>query len=170
MSTMWKKAVRVLSAWAVLGAILACGGGGGGGGGGSSSTTGSYFIRPGFTPDPMIRTGTGGGPFDTTTDGSGCIGMRGAIGQTLHLTADFSYLRVVARANQDISLIIRMSDGTYRCNDDSEGLNPMVEGAFPRGIHTIYVGSMVRDARPNYTMGVSELSSTLPSSLPAPAQ
>ena len=77
---------------------------------------------------------------------------------------------MVARANSDISLVIRMSDGSYRCNDDSEGLNPMVEGAFPRGIHTIYVGSLQRDVRPNFTMGVSEMNTTLPSALAAPAQ
>jgi len=166
--TKWKKGTRILASFGALAAILACGGGGGGGG--SSSNTGTMMIAPGFTPDPMTRSGEGGGPFDGTRHGEGCIGWIGAVAdERLHLTGEFSYLRVVARANQDIALIIRMSDGTYRCNDDSEGLNPMIEDSFPRGIHQIYVGSLSREVRPQYSLGVSELRSTMPSSLSAPA-
>ncbi|MCB9592386.1 MAG: hypothetical protein H6719_06620 [Sandaracinaceae bacterium] len=157
-----------MSAWAGLAAILACGGNGGSGGG-SSSNTGTVFIGPGFTPDPAVRTGQGGGPFDSTTYGSGCVGYVGAVrDEFLHLTGDFTYLRVVARSDTDIALVIRMSDGSYRCNDDAEGLNPVIEGPFPRGMHSIYVGSMVRGVEPNYVLGVSEMRTTMPSTLVAP--
>jgi len=164
----WNTGAKILASWAALAAILACGGGGGGGG--SSSNTGTMMIGPGFTPDPMTRQGEGGGPFDGTRHGDNCIGWIGAVSdERLHLTGEFNYLRVAARSDQDIALIIRMSDGTYRCNDDSEGLNPMIEGSFPRGIHQIYVGSYNREVRPNYTLGVSELRTMMPSTLPAPA-
>ncbi len=170
MRVRWKRGVRIAAAWGALAAILACGGNGSGSSG-SSSTTGTVFIGPGFTPDPAIRTGTGGGTFDGTARGQGCVGYTGVVSNhTLHLTGDFTNLRILARSEQDISLIIAMSDGTYRCNDDAEGLNPIIEGPFPRGIHRIYVGSYSRDLRPDYVLGVTEMGNVTAASLQAPAQ
>jgi len=170
MRVSWKKGMRIAAAWGALAAILACGGNGSGSSS-SSSTTGTVFIGPGFTPDPAIRTGTAGGSFDATARGPGCVGFTSIVSDhTLHLTGDFTNLRVLARSDNDISLVIAMSDGTYRCNDDAEGLNPIVQGAFPRGIHRIYVGSYDRNITPEYTLGVTELSTVTAAGLQAPAQ
>ena len=167
----WKKGVRIAAAWGALAAILACGGNGSGSSGGSTSTTGTVFIGPGFTPDPAIRTGQAGGTYDGTQRGPGCIGYTSIVSDhMLHLTGDFTNLRVIARSDADIALIIAMSDGTYRCNDDAEGLNPIVQGPFPRGIHRIYVGSLQRDVRPTYTLGVTEMGNVTAAGLQAPAQ
>ena len=164
--------LRLVAAWGVLAAILACGGGddSGGGddntGGGGSGSANSLMVRPGFTPDPRTATGEAGGPIDASTRNQACRGWIGAVSDhTLHVTSPFNYLRVVASSPQDTTLVIQLSNGTYMCNDDSEGFNPIVEGAFPAGIHRIYVGTYAQNATANYTLAVSELRSTTAASI-----
>lgn len=165
------RVLRIVAAWSVLAAILACGSGDG-----SSSSTAendtqgannrSFRIAPGFTPDPQTGTGTAGGPFDASTRNASCRGFIGVIAQhNLNLTSAFTNLRVIVGAPEDTTLVIQLSNGEYRCNDDAEGVNPIVEGAFPAGLHRIYVGSYNRDSHPAYTIGVSELASTTAASL-----
>jgi hypothetical protein len=75
----------------------------------------------------------------------------------------------MARADQDITLAIRKPDGTFLCNDDSEGLNPMVEGAFAAGSYDVYVGSYATEGQfAAYRLGVSANQATVPSALPTP--
>lgn len=165
-----RKGLRIVAAWGVLAALLACGGGdssgddnsSGGGGGGSNS----FMVAPGFTPDPRTADGEAGGPFDASTRNAQCRGWIGAVSDhTLHVTQPFTNLRVVVASPQDTTLVIQLSNGTYMCNDDSEGLNPIVEGAFPAGIHRIYVGTYARNATAPYTIAVTELASTTAASL-----
>ena len=165
------RALRIVASWSVLAAILACGSGDGSSSSSSSSDqqgarNRSFMISPGFTPDPQTGTGDAGGPFDANTRNAACRGFIGAVSNhTLHLTAAFTNLRVVVAAPEDTTLVIQLSNGEYRCNDDAEGVNPIVEGAFPAGIHRIYVGSYNREAHPAYTIGVTELATTTAASL-----
>lgn len=52
-------------------------------------------------------------------------------------------LRMTARASFDATLAVSKPDGTWACNDDGEGLAPVVElmGA-PRGRYAVWVGSL----------------------------
>jgi hypothetical protein len=165
------RVLRIVAAWSVLAAILACGSGDGSSSSSSSSdqqgaANRSFRLAPGFTPDPQTGTGTAGGPFDANTRNNTCRGFIGAVSNhTLNLTSAFTNLRVIVGAPEDTTLVIQLSNGEYRCNDDAEGTNPIVEGAFPAGMHRIYVGSYNRDARPAYTIGVTELASTTAASL-----
>lgn len=180
-----RRCVRLVGAWMVLGAILACGGGGGGGEGESASSSGeqgassastqgarnrSFFIGPGFTPDPMTATGDAGGPFDASTRNPQCRGYIGAVSNhTLHLTRAFTNLRILVNAPQDTTLVVQLSNGEYRCNDDAEGLNPIVQGPFPAGIHRIYVGTIQQRGNASYTLAVTENATLSAASLGASA-
>ncbi|MFK7988776.1 MAG: hypothetical protein AB8I08_22340 [Sandaracinaceae bacterium] len=151
--------LRIVAAWSVLAAILACGGGDdsdgddNSGGGGANS----FMVRPGFTPDPRTATGEAGGPFSASTRNSACNGHIGAVSDhTLHVTSAFTNLRVIVSSAQDTTLVIQLSNGTYLCNDDSEGFNPIVQGAFPAGIHRIYVGTYSANTTAPYTIGITE--------------
>ena len=69
----------------------------------------------------------------------------------------------------DITLVVQRPDGTYLCNDDSDGLNPMVEGPFAAGAYQIFVGAYSAEAAgASYRLGISELPTTTPTSLGAP--
>jgi hypothetical protein len=121
----------------------------------------SFNLAPGFTPDPASGSGQSGGPVDATKYGSTAHGpCTGKIDDspdhTMVLTAPFSYLRVHAISSQDVSLVIRNPDGSFRCNDDADGLNPVIEGSWPAGTYQIYIGSVTAGTHP-YTLAVSEL-------------
>ena len=100
-------------------------------------------VRPGFAPDPIVRRGVGGGPVDASSLDERC---RGYIGDAQHfdlkVDAPTPSLRLMVHMEGDATLVIRLADGTYVCNDDSEGLDPIIEGsALPRGRHRVYVGT-----------------------------
>lgn len=122
-----------------------------------------FDLSPGFLPDPAVGTGLSGGRVDATAHGNtshgACTGMiDSSPDHTMVLRRDFSRLRVHVVAQQDTSLVIRGPDG-LRCNDDSDGLNPMVEGYWPAGTYQIYVGS-VDSGTHEYDISVSELPRT----------
>ena len=83
------------------------------------------------------------------------------------LGAAFPHLRVMVHAagGADTTLMVRRPDGTFLCNDDSEGLDPMVEGEFPAGEYGIFVGSYTGEDHPDYTLGVSAGTTATPSTL-----
>lgn len=68
--------------------------------------------------------------------------------------ADFSQLRVQVSSAKDTSLVIRGPDG-IRCNDDTDGLNPVVQGRWPAGRYEVFVGS-VADGFHRYSLRVTE--------------
>jgi hypothetical protein len=109
-----------------------------------SATAGEDIIsvRPGFRPDPAIRTGTAGGPRDAETLDETCRGyIAGAPSHVLKVDAPVSGLRVLVAMRGDATLVIELADGRYLCNDDAEGLNPILTGPFPTGRHRVWVGT-----------------------------
>jgi hypothetical protein len=119
-----------------------------------------FSLAPGFTPDPASGSGMSGGPVNATTHGSTahgpCVGMiDDSPDHTLVLTQSFAYLRIHAISQADTSLVIRGPSG-FLCNDDADGVNPVIEGAFPAGTYQIYVGS-VTPGNHEYTLAISEL-------------
>ena len=148
------KGLRILASWLLLGAILACGGGDDPD---EPDDPNTFSIAPGFTPDPMTQTGEAGGPFDASTRNSACIGWIGAVSNhTLNLTQAFTNLRVIVSSATDTTLVIQLESGEYRCNDDGDGLNPVVQGAFPAGRHRVFVGTYGQNSGGPYTIGVTE--------------
>lgn len=125
-------------------------------------------IAPGFAPQPMTATGLAGGAQLASTLASGCLGNVPMSPQhVLDVTAPFSSLTITVRSSGDTTLVVRMPDGTFRCNDDSDGLNPMVSGPVGAGRVEIYVGAYSSDATAaSYTMSVSEVPTAPPTVAP----
>lgn len=130
------------------------------------SNFGTITLAPGFTPDPHTATGTSGGTTDASTLNAGCAGnISGTPDHLFVASAAFANLRIMAKSDIDITLVVQKPDGSYLCDDDSEEMNPIVSGAFPPGTYKIWVGSYDATANGSYTLGVSELSETMPSAL-----
>lgn len=128
---------------------------------------GTLSVYPGFVPDPVVAEGQAGGPRDASGFDPACVGwITEDVSHLLEIRADFSMLRVVVRSPGDTTLVIRRPDQTFVCNDDYEGLNPAIESAFPTGLYEVWVGSYEQGVRHAYKIGLSELSSVTPSSLP----
>jgi hypothetical protein len=131
-----------------------------------------FDLEPGFMPDPATGTGLSGGGvnargYGSTSHGT-CTGMIDVSpDHTMVLRKDFSHLRVQVASPQDTSLVIRGPDG-LRCNDDSNGLNPVVEGQWPAGTYQIFVGS-VDSGTHEYDISISELPQSNSASASAPS-
>lgn len=137
--------------------LFACGGGGGD----------AVTLAPGFTAPNMVE-GRAGGLTDASSLGEGCIGnIASDPDHVVTLSAPIPNLRFYARADEDITLVIQQPDGSYICNDDTEGLNPVVTAAnFPAGEYKVWVGSYsTEDGGASYKLGFSEQASAMPSSL-----
>ncbi len=129
------------------------------------SNFGTVTLTPGFMPDPHQVEGTSGGATDASTLGAGCVGFISGTPDHLFVASGvFSNLRILARSNADVTLVVQKPDGTYLCNDDFETTNPLVEGNFPAGTYKIWIGSYEQGVNSRYTLGFSELP-TMPSSL-----
>lgn len=130
-----------------------------------------FWLGPGFSPDPAITVGRAGGPIDASTLSSACNGWYAyEPSHLLNVGEAFSYLRIVANGGPgDLTLGVIHPDGSFDCNDDFDGSNPMIEGAFAVGEHQIYVGTYAEDAAgAPYRIGISQLTSTTPTSIGAP--
>lgn len=112
-------------------ALSGCGMGGAGGGV-------SFPLAPSFMPDPQTATGGAGGLTDASTLTGDCRGYIAARpNHILTATAAFSNLRIAVHCGgADLTPVAQRPDGTP-CNDDAEGLSPMVEDPFAQGEHRI---------------------------------
>ena len=131
-----------------------------------ASNFGTISLAPGFVPDPHVASGTSGGSVAASSMNATCAGWVSSTPDHLFVsTGSFASLRILASATEDVTLVIQRPDGTYTCNDDTEGTNPIVSGAFPAGTYKIWVGSYAQGASAAYRLGVSELTSTTAASL-----
>jgi hypothetical protein len=132
-----------------------------------TSNFGTVAINPGFVPDPATARGTSGGSIDASTWNPMCRGYVTA--QPDHIfTAGgmFTSLRILAQSAQDVTLVVQKPDGTFVCNDDSEGTNPIVAGTvFPPGNYKVWVGSYQAGVNAPYVLGFTELGSVTAASL-----
>lgn len=138
---------------------------------GGASNFGTVTVAPGFMPDPSVARGTSGGAIQASTLNPQC---RGWVSQTpdhiLMATGQFAMLRVMVNGGSaDTTLVIQRPDGSYNCDDDTEGRNPVFQGNFAPGAYKVWIGSYTQGENAAYTLGISELGSVNPSSLPAPA-
>ncbi len=129
---------------------------------------GARNIAPGFTPDPIQIPVTSGGTLDVSSMGLGqdCTGFATAQPDfNFTLTGTSAFLRLFVEAgNEDTTLIINKADGSWACNDDSNGgRNPMVDlrGAGP-GLYNVWIGSYQSGTRARGTLNVTELASRRP--------
>ena len=126
-------------------------------------------LSPGFMPDPIVQQGAAGGPVDASAaaPGAGCTGhIAQQPNHVLQVTAPFSRLRIVVSSRADTTLMVRGPDGSVRCVDDTNGdVNPVLEGAFAPGPHTVFVGTYQPGAPAAYVIGFTELAQVTPQTL-----
>jgi hypothetical protein len=127
-------------------------------------------LPAGFTGTKNL-TGRFGGPTDSSAWGSGCRGfVSTSPDHQIQNAAALPYVRFVVNGGTlDTTLAVQLPDGTYRCNDDFEGFNPMVEGPLPAGLIKVWVGGYNASTKGNYRLGISTVNTTTAASLGAPA-
>ncbi len=131
-------------------------------------------IAPGFIPDPQTSGGTAGGPIAASGMSAECRGYIAAQPNViLNTTSPFANLRIIVNSNADTTLVVQRADGTFACNDDTEGLNPHVSGPLGLGQHRVWIGTYSSSqAGAAYTIGFTELmhvtSASLGQAMPIP--
>ena len=130
------------------------------------SNFGTITLATGFTPDPHVAQGTSGGAINASTWNPTCSGWVSQTPDHIFVSSTaFANLRFIINSTQDTTLVLQKPDGTYLCADDTEGLNPIVQGAFPAGTYKVWIGSYEQGASAAYRLGVTELTSTTAASL-----
>ena len=110
----------------------------------AAATSGGMRARAGFTPDPIRVSIYSGGSVDASRLGGACVGMiASAPDYEFTYTAGSFPLSFGVVSNGDTSLIINGPDGRWYCNDDAQGLNPILTwGRPPSGSYDIWVGAV----------------------------
>lgn len=133
--------------------------------GAQQSNFGSISLVTGFTPDPYMANGTSGGGMSASSMGPGCSGwITPQPDHIFYANSAFNWLRIFVRASGDTTLIVRGPGpmGMVRCNDDTFGTNPAIDGPVVQGMYSIWVGSYAQGQNIAYQLGITELSSVTP--------
>ena len=111
---------------------------------GAAATSGGMRARAGFTPDPIRVSVYSGGSVDASRLGGACVGMiASAPDYEFTYTAGSFPLSFGVVSDRDTSLVINGPDGRWYCNDDAEGLNPILTWGRPlSGSYDIWVGAV----------------------------
>ena len=112
-----------------------------------------FELGPGFTPDPQQVTGLAGGPRRARDISNDCRGyIAAAANHILSLSAPVNDLHISVYSEEDTTLVVQLANGQYYCDDDGgPGNNPMLSGAFPAGVHRVYVGTYSAPSGPGQT-------------------
>ncbi len=118
-------------------------------------------LRSGFTPDPARKTGVSGGQLDASHLGNGCRGwIAGRPDHILRLTSNFNFFRIFVTSDSDTTLVVRLPNGRFVCNDDANNLNPAISrNRWRRGLYRVWVGSYSEGDNSQYNIGFTELQS-----------
>lgn len=107
-------------------------------------TFGHINLMTGYVPDPAVIPLMAGGDIDASVLGPECMGyIANAPDFRVNYEAGAEFpLIISAFADADTTLVVNAADGTWHCNDDSDGdLNPAVTFATPvSGQYDIWVG------------------------------
>lgn len=111
---------------------------------GAAATSGGMRARAGFTPDPIRVNIYSGGSIDASRLGGNCVGMiASAPDYEFTYTAGSFPLSFGVVSSGDTSLVINGPDGRWYCNDDAQGLNPILTWGRPQsGSYDIWVGAV----------------------------
>ena len=108
------------------------------------ASSGGMRANAGFTPDPIRVNIYSGGPIDASRLGGACTGMIArAPDYEFTYTAGSFPLSFRVASEGDTSLVINGPDGRWYCNDDAQGLNPILTWGRPAsGSYDVWVGSV----------------------------
>jgi hypothetical protein len=110
----------------------------------SASAQQTINLSAGFLPDPVEVQVYSGGGVDASSLGGSCVGM---IADSPDVVVNFrsqgGTLSFTHGSSGDTSLVINGPDGRYYCNDDTNGLNPVLTwGSAPSGQYDVWVGAV----------------------------
>lgn len=131
---------------------------------------GPVELPAGFTGTETLTGRLGGGSIEAREWGHGCTGFVSAEPDHEVMSAStLRYVRFVVNGGAlDTTLVLQLSDGTFRCNDDGDGLHPVLEGPLPAGLTKVWVGGFRASAEGDYRLGISTVPGTTAASLAAP--
>jgi hypothetical protein len=121
-------------------------------------------LDQGFTPNPTVLQGTGGGDHPAAdvvgvrnTPTGLCLGyIDRAPHERLTLESRFDHLELRVESRLDTTLIVSGPGGVW-CNDDSDGHNPAISGEWLPGDYRIWVGAYRADEEPSYRLYIEDL-------------
>ena len=124
-------------------------------------------LGTGFTPDPWVLEGEVLGTIDAATLDDQCHGwLASAPDMIFDADTAFTQVSLLAHSEEgDLSLVVQRADGSFRCDSDSEGHDPMVSGSFAPGRHKVWIGVAREGARRHFHIGLTELPETTCASL-----
>jgi hypothetical protein len=130
---------------------------------------GGVSLSGGFLPDPYIFPVLSGGDVDAGAQnlGDGCRGnVTSNPDVEIEYTSPSSHLRIFFIGSADTTLIIEQPNGTYVCNDDGVGTDPVVDISSPaEGSYFVWVGTFgSTEFIPGYLM-ITEFSESAPGSI-----
>lgn len=149
----WAGALGIAIAWGPLGPTAAV-----------ASNAHALSLNRGFTPNPTILRGDGGGDYPaadvvgvSSTPTGPCLGyIDRAPHERLTLEARFDNLELRVNSNLDTTLIVAGPGGVW-CNDDSDGHNPAIAGEWLPGDYRIWIGAYRADETPTYRLFIEDL-------------
>ncbi len=134
---------------------------------------GSHLLAPGFSPAPARYDALSGGDIDVRSLnlGDNCLGYAASDPDFLiELTGEFARITFLNASAQDTTLIINLPNGSWACNDDTNGLNPaLVFHNAPLGGYRVWIGSYAAEANDESALYISEAGpETLPTTATGP--
>lgn len=123
-------------------------------------------LAAGFTPDPIVLQGIGGGDRSAPevvnvrqTPTGLCLGfMSLEPHKEITLEDEFSNLEMFVESELDTTLIVEGPGGIW-CNDDSQGSkNPAIAGEWLPGLYRIWIGAYLAGVEPDYQLYISDKS------------
>jgi hypothetical protein len=110
----------------------------------SASAQQTINLSAGFLPDPVEIDVYSGGGEDASNLGGSCVGMiSGSPDVVVNFRSQGGALSFSHVSGGDTSLVINGPDGRYYCDDDSNGLNPVLTwGSAPSGQYDVWVGAV----------------------------
>ena len=134
---------------------------------------GSESLWPGFTPAPFsIELFSGGSNNAAVLKlGDNCLGYVATEPDfAVELADEFAQVTLLVDSKLDTTLIVNTPNGSWACNDDTNGLNPaVVLRDAAAGAYQIWIGSYEQDASEIGTLWITELGpDTLPTTSTGP--
>lgn len=121
---------------------------------------GSHALAPGFTPAPARYDALSGGDIalKSLNLADNCLGYAASDPDFLiELTGEFARITFLNASAQDTTLIINLPNGSWACNDDTNGLNPaLVFHNAPPGPYQVWIGSYAAEANDESALYISE--------------
>ena len=134
---------------------------------------GIHALAPGFSPAPATFDALSGGDIavKSLNLGDNCLGYAASDPDFLiELTGEFSLITFLAASEADTTLIVNLPNGSWACNDDTNGLNPaLVFHSAPAGGYRVWIGSYAAETNDESVLYIAEAGpETLPTTATGP--